>query len=82
MLYESLVKKERKIEYKTFTREEYLPYLHPGFGTKAIHAGQEPEKIHGSVNVPIHLSSTFAQHDIGKLYSKFDYSRCGVMNLC
>lgn len=33
--------------------------------------------MHGSVNVPIHLSSTFAQKDIGELYSKFDYARCG-----
>ena len=55
----------------------YLPHSHPGFATKSIHAGQEPEAIHGSINVPIHLSSTYAQHDIGKLYSSYDYTRCG-----
>lgn len=43
----------------------------------AIHAGQAPEPVNGSVNVPVHLSSTFAQKDIGELYSNFDYTRCG-----
>ena len=47
------------------------------FAYKSIHAGQEPEKIHGSVNVPIHLTSTFAQPYPGKLSSQYDYSRCG-----
>ena len=52
---------------------EIRPHL--GFATKAIHAAQEPEKIHGSVAVPIHLSTTFAQKAPGELYSNFDYSR-------
>ncbi len=43
----------------------------------AIHAGQGPESVHGSVNVPVHLSSTYAQKDIATLYSKYDYTRCG-----
>ena len=50
---------------------------HPGFATRAIHAGQEPEPIHGSVDVPIHMSSTFAQRDIGEPFGKFDYTRGG-----
>lgn len=50
---------------------------HPSFSTKAIHAGQEAEPVHGSINVPIHLSSTFVQKSPGELYSHFDYSRCG-----
>jgi len=70
-------KKEPKIKYQKFTEEDYLPHPHPGFSTLAIHAGQAPEPIHGSVNVPIHLSSTFAQKDIGELYSTFDYTRGG-----
>ena len=39
--------------------------------------GQEPEKIYGSVNMPIHLSSTFAQKSPGVLFNKFDYTRAG-----
>jgi cystathionine gamma-lyase len=50
---------------------------HRGFSTKCVHAGQEPEPVHGSVNVPIHLTSTYAQHGPTELYSKFDYTRCG-----
>lgn len=49
----------------------------PGFSTIAIHEGQPAEAIHGSVNVPIHYSSTFKQHNPGELFSKFDYSRAG-----
>jgi hypothetical protein len=48
---------------------------HHGFATKAIHAAQEPETVHGSVAVPIHLSTTYAQKSPGELYSNFDYSR-------
>ncbi len=31
------------------------------FDTRAIHAGQEPEALYGSVNVPIYQTSTYAQ---------------------
>lgn len=57
--------------------KKYTGPSHPTFATKTIHAGQHPEPIHGSINVPIHLSSTFAQKAPGELYSHFDYSRCG-----
>ena len=50
---------------------------HLGFSTRAIHSGQEVEKVHGSVNTPIYLSSTYAQKEPGSLYSVYDYSRCG-----
>jgi cystathionine gamma-lyase len=50
---------------------------HTGFSTNCIHAGQPPETVHGSVNVPIHLSSTYAQKGPAQCYSKFDYTRCG-----
>ena len=36
------------------------------FSTKAIHAGNEADKITGSVSPPIHLTSTFKQDAIGK----------------
>lgn len=31
----------------------------PGFATKCIHSGQEADKLHGAVNVPIYMSSTY-----------------------
>ncbi|WP_158750169.1 PLP-dependent aspartate aminotransferase family protein [Acidobacterium sp. S8] len=37
-----------------------------GFSTRAIHDGQEPDPLTGAVNVPIYLSSTYAQEEIGK----------------
>lgn len=54
-----------------------MPYSHIGFSTLAVHAGQDPEPIHGSVNIPVHLTSTYAQKDMAELYSQFDYSRGG-----
>lgn len=50
---------------------------HRGFGTNAIHAGQEPDPITGGVSVPINLSSTYAQKYPGEPFGHFDYSRCG-----
>lgn len=55
----------------------HLVSKHRGFGTNAIHAGQEPDPIHGGVNVAINLSSTFAQKFPGEPYGHFDYARCG-----
>jgi cystathionine beta-lyase/cystathionine gamma-synthase len=37
-----------------------------GFATRAIHDGQEPETLTGAVNVPIYLTSTYQQEEIGK----------------
>ena len=45
------------------------------FNTKAIHVGQEPEKLYGSVSLPIHLTSTFKQQEFGEY--EYDYSRAG-----
>src|ERR1700756_5809179 len=45
-----------------------------GFSTRAIHAGQEPDPTTGAVNVPIYLSSTYAQEEIGK-NKGYEYSR-------
>ena len=44
--------------------------------TLCIHAGQEPDPIHGAVMTPIVLASTFAQKSPGK-YENYDYSRAG-----
>ncbi len=74
MLYK---KSESKIQYEKFSVEQYMPIPHDGIATVAIHAGQAPEPIHGSVNVPIHMSSTYAQTDINTPIGKFDYTRGG-----
>jgi cystathionine gamma-lyase len=44
--------------------------------TLCIHAGQQPDPIHGAVMTPIVLSSTFAQDGPGG-YKDYDYSRAG-----
>ncbi|HYY07316.1 MAG TPA: cystathionine gamma-synthase [Actinomycetota bacterium] len=46
------------------------------FETAAIHAGQDPEALYGSVNVPIYQTSTYAQPGVGKP-KLFDYARGG-----
>ena len=44
------------------------------FSTRAIHAGQEPDLETGAVNVPVYLTSTYAQESVGVV--KFaDYGR-------
>jgi cystathionine gamma-synthase len=48
-----------------------------GFATRAIHAGQDPDPVTGSVIVPIHATSTYAQDGVGGLRSGFEYSRTG-----
>ena len=56
----------------------HIYFINPlAFSTNSIHFGQEPEKVFGSINMPIHLSSTFAQRSPGVLYNKFDYTRAG-----
>lgn len=45
------------------------------FNTKVIHGGQQHEPHTGSVNVPVFLTSTFAQESPGKLRSGYEYSR-------
>lgn len=59
---------------------------HHGFGTKAIHAGQDPDPYTGAVAVPISLASTFAQSSPGVVFGKnqpnsfgkgWEYSRTG-----
>ena len=37
-----------------------------GFATRAIHDGQAPDELTGAVNVPIYLTSTYKQEEIGK----------------
>jgi cystathionine gamma-synthase len=46
-----------------------------GFSTRAIHSGQEPDPHTGSVIVPIHATSTFAQDGVGGLRDGNEYAR-------
>src|SRR4051794_16328209 len=48
-----------------------------GFGTLAIHAGQEPEARTGSVVPPIYQTSTYAQDAVGAPREGYEYSRSG-----
>jgi len=44
--------------------------------TLAVHAGYEPDPVHGAVMPPVVMASTFAQPEPGKPL-KYDYSRSG-----
>jgi cystathionine beta-lyase/cystathionine gamma-synthase len=46
----------------------------PGFATRAIHSGQEPDPSTGAVTVPIFATSTFVQQGIGK-HKGYEYAR-------
>jgi cystathionine gamma-lyase/cystathionine beta-lyase/cystathionine gamma-lyase/homocysteine desulfhydrase len=45
-----------------------------GFATRAIHTGQEPDPLTGSVTVPIYPTSTYVQQGIGE-HKGYEYSR-------
>jgi cystathionine beta-lyase/cystathionine gamma-synthase len=45
-----------------------------GFATRAIHAGQDPDPLTGSVTVPIYPTSTYVQQGIGE-HKGYEYSR-------
>lgn len=49
-------------------------YKEFGFGTRAIHAGQDPEAQTGAVMTPIFQTSTFAQKSPGK-HQGYEYAR-------
>ncbi|HEY6308353.1 MAG TPA: PLP-dependent aspartate aminotransferase family protein [Candidatus Angelobacter sp.] len=46
----------------------------PGFATKAIHVGQEPDPSTGAVTVPIFATSTYVQEELGK-NKGYEYAR-------
>jgi cystathionine gamma-synthase len=48
----------------------------PGFETRAIHAGQEPDPSTGAVVPPVHLSTTFRQRQVGE-HQGYEYARSG-----
>jgi cystathionine gamma-lyase/cystathionine beta-lyase/cystathionine gamma-lyase/homocysteine desulfhydrase len=52
----------------------YKKKQEPGFATRAIHKGQEPDAETGAVSVPIYPTSTYVQQELGK-NKGFEYSR-------
>src|SRR5271154_5108845 len=46
----------------------------PGFATRAIHTGQEPDLESGAISAPIHPTSTYVQQEIGK-NKGYEYAR-------
>ena len=55
------------------TRSINLPHI----ATLLNKQPSTPEAIYGSVSMPIHLTSTYAQNSPGDPYNKFDYTRGG-----
>jgi len=47
----------------------------PGFSTRAIHDGQEPDPATGAVSVPIYATSTYVQDELGKPRLGYEYAR-------
>jgi cystathionine gamma-lyase len=48
----------------------------PGFRTRAIHAGQQPDPTTGAIMTPVYLTSTFVQSSPG-VTKGYEYSRSG-----
>src|SRR6516225_9119176 len=46
----------------------------PGFATRALHVGQEPDLETGAITVPIHATSTYVQEELGK-HKGYEYAR-------
>jgi cystathionine gamma-synthase len=47
-----------------------------GFETRAIHAGQDPDPVTGSVVPAVHLATTYRQHAVGG-EQRYEYARSG-----
>lgn len=47
-----------------------------GFGTRAIHGGQEPDPSTGAIMTPVYMTSTFVQESPG-MHKGYEYSRSG-----
>src|SRR5271155_583034 len=50
-----------------------------GFATNAIHVGQEPDALTGSIVAPIYQTSTYVQEEVGK-DKGYDYARTNHPN--
>ncbi len=45
------------------------------FGTRAIHAGQQPDPATGAIMTPVYMTSTFVQASPGVVKDGYDYAR-------
>jgi len=45
------------------------------FGTRAVHAGGEPDALTGAVSPPIYQTSTYAQDGVGRPRGGYEYAR-------
>src|SRR6186713_2352069 len=45
------------------------------FGTRAIHAGQQPDPTTGAIMTPVYMTSTFVQASPGVTKDGYEYSR-------
>lgn len=48
---------------------------HLGFGTRAVHAGQQPDAATGAIMPPIYQTSTYVQPRIGEPLHGYEYAR-------
>jgi len=46
-----------------------------GFGTRAVHAGQQPDPLTGAIMTPIYQTSTYVQPRIGEPLRGYEYAR-------
>ena len=46
----------------------------PGFGTRAVHAGQQPDPSTGAIMTPVYLTSTYVQEAPGE-HQGYEYAR-------
>ena len=56
------------------TRIQDDPYAGAGFGTRAIHAGQQPDPTTGAIMTPIYQTSTYVQDALGQ-HKGYEYAR-------
>src|SRR5690606_24867379 len=47
----------------------------PGFGTLAVHAGQEPDPTTGAIMPPVYQTSTYVQDALGEPRRGYEYAR-------
>src|SRR5947207_11415169 len=65
----TLSKQSRTVQSPTTNNRQ------PGFSTRAIHDGQEPDPATGAVSVPIYATSTYVQDELGKPRQGYEYAR-------
>lgn len=46
-----------------------------GFGTRCIHAGQQPDPTTGAIMTPVYQTSTYVQQSPGVIIEDYDYAR-------